>query len=143
MYSPQRYADGVLTDVERLKGEGFELIKLKNLWDSEQYKGINSQWHRPETGLRFEVQFHTPESFEAKELTHGAYERIRGISFTTSNAPNSSPSSAAPMPISLPPNEPLRLKISRRRSMAEQITYYAIVDQFSSLETASRTSFVA
>ena len=42
------------------------------------YKGINSQWRRPETGLRFEVQFHTEESLEAKELTHGAYERIRG-----------------------------------------------------------------
>ena len=76
-YSPQRYADGVLVDVDQLKAEGFELIKLKNLWPSEQYKGINTQWRRPETGLRFEVQFHTPESLEAKELTHEAYERIR------------------------------------------------------------------
>ncbi len=78
IYSPQRYAGGVQADVERLKAEGFELIKLKNLWADEQYKGVNSQWCRPETGLRFEVQFHTPESLEAKELTHGAYERIRG-----------------------------------------------------------------
>jgi hypothetical protein len=77
-YSPQRYADGIHADVVRLKAEGFELIKLKNLWAEEQYKGINSQWHRPETGLRFEVQFHTQESLEAKELTHEAYERIRG-----------------------------------------------------------------
>jgi hypothetical protein len=77
-YPPQRYADGVRADVERLKSEGFELIKLKNLWAEEQYKGINSQWCRPGTGLRFEVQFHTPESLDAKELTHGAYERLRG-----------------------------------------------------------------
>jgi hypothetical protein len=77
-YCPQRYADGVQADVERLKAERFELIKLKNLWADEQYKGINSQWCRPETGLRFEVQFHTSESLEAKELTHEAYERIRG-----------------------------------------------------------------
>jgi hypothetical protein len=76
-YSPQRYAEGTLADVERVKAEGFELVKLKNLWTDDQYKGINSQWRRPETGLRFEVQFHTPESLEAKELTHGAYERIR------------------------------------------------------------------
>jgi hypothetical protein len=76
-YGPERYADGVLTDVDRLKAEGFELVKLKNLWAEEQYKGINSQWRRPETGLRVEVQFHTPESLEAKELTHEAYERIR------------------------------------------------------------------
>jgi hypothetical protein len=72
-----RYADGVLADVDALKAEGFELLKLKNLWRAEQYKGINSQWRRPDTGLRFEMQFHTPESREAKELTHQAYERIR------------------------------------------------------------------
>jgi hypothetical protein len=78
IYGPERYAEGVLSDVDRLKSEGFELIKLKNLWAGEQYKGINSQWRRSETGLRFEVQFHTPESLEAKELTHEAYEGIRG-----------------------------------------------------------------
>ena len=27
--------------------------------------------------MRFEVQFHTPNSREAKELTHKAYERLR------------------------------------------------------------------
>lgn len=77
VYGEKHYTDGVLADVDRLKAEGFELIKLKNLWTKDQYKGINSQWCRPETGLRFEVQFHTPESREAKELTHKAYERLR------------------------------------------------------------------
>jgi hypothetical protein len=76
-YPSERYADGVLADIDMIKAEGFELIKLKNLWADNQYKGINSQWSRPETGLRFEMQFHTPESLEAKELTHEAYERIR------------------------------------------------------------------
>ena len=76
-YSPDGYADGVRADIERLKAAGFEEIKLKNLWSGSQYKGINTQWHRPETGLRFEVQFHTPESLQAKELTHRAYERLR------------------------------------------------------------------
>ena len=76
-YGDDRYTDGVRTDVDRLKTEGFELVKLKNLWTKEQYKGINSQWRIPETGVRFEVQFHTPTSLEAKELTHKAYERLR------------------------------------------------------------------
>jgi hypothetical protein len=76
-YSESRYTDGVLADVERVLGAGYELLKLKNLWAKDQYKGVNSQWCRPETGLRFEVQFHTPESREAKELTHQAYERLR------------------------------------------------------------------
>jgi hypothetical protein len=76
-YSETHYSDGVLADVERLKGAGYELLKLKNLWSKDQYKGVNSQWRRPESGLRFEVQFHTQESQQAKELTHEAYERLR------------------------------------------------------------------
>jgi hypothetical protein len=76
-YPSERYAEGVLADVDRLKAEGFELIKLKNLWHADQYKGVNSQWRVIESGTRFEMQFHTPESREAKELTHEAYERIR------------------------------------------------------------------
>ena len=46
-------------------------------WSKDQYKGINSQWIDPESGQRFEVQFHTRISFEAKQLTHDAYERLR------------------------------------------------------------------
>ena len=56
--------------IERLKGEGFELHTLKNSWSDDQYKGINVQWIEPDTGQRFEVQFHTRISFEAKQLTH-------------------------------------------------------------------------
>ena len=76
-YSAERYSEGVLIDVNRLKSEGFELIKLKNLWHTDQYKGVNSQWRIPETETRFEMQFHTPQSLDAKEITHEAYERIR------------------------------------------------------------------
>jgi hypothetical protein len=76
-YRESRYTQGVWTDIERLKGEGFELRTLKNSWSGEEYKGINSQWIEPDTGQRFEVQFHTRISFEAKQLTHDAYERIR------------------------------------------------------------------
>jgi hypothetical protein len=53
------------------------LHKLKNSWSGEQYKGVNSQWIEPGSGQRFEVQFHTRTSFEAKQLTHDAYERLR------------------------------------------------------------------
>jgi hypothetical protein len=76
-YTDQHYATGVRSDLDRLHARGFELTKLKNSWESDQYKGINSQWREPETGQRFEVQFHTETSFKAKQVTHGAYERIR------------------------------------------------------------------
>jgi hypothetical protein len=76
-YRETRYTQGVWSDIERLKGEGFKLHQLKNSWSGEEYKGINSQWIEPATGQRFEVQFHTRISFEAKQLTHDAYKRIR------------------------------------------------------------------
>jgi hypothetical protein len=76
-YRESSYTQSVQADIGRLKDQGFELHKLRNSWSDEQYKGINSQWTEPDTGQRFEVQFHTRISFEAKQLTHGAYERLR------------------------------------------------------------------
>jgi hypothetical protein len=76
-YREAYYTQGVWRDIERLKGQGFELHKLKNSWSEEEYQGINSQWIEPDTGQRFEVQFHTRISFEAKQLTHDAYKRLR------------------------------------------------------------------
>ena len=69
--------------------KGSSSSKLKNLWTSDQYKGINSQWRRAGDGLRFEVQFHTQSSLEAKELTHKAYERIRSIRLRRPSAESS------------------------------------------------------
>jgi hypothetical protein len=85
-YGESGYADGVRADTERLKSQGFEQIKLKNSWTSDQYRGINSQWRHPESGVRFEVQFHTRVSFEAKQLSHGAYERLRNPQTTRPEA---------------------------------------------------------
>ena len=77
-YSDERYTAGITADLERLTACGCELAKpLKNSWESDQYKGINTQWREPTTGQLFEVQFHTQASFEAKQLSHAAYERIR------------------------------------------------------------------
>ena len=76
-YREAYYAQGVWTDIERLKNQGFELDKLRNNWDGDEYKGINSQWIEPDSGQRFELQFHTSISFDAKQLTHDAYERLR------------------------------------------------------------------
>ena len=56
----------------------YRMIYSKNHWrDDPEYKGINTRWVTPE-GQLFEVQFHTAESYHAKqEVTHGSYERLR------------------------------------------------------------------
>jgi hypothetical protein len=82
-YGEDRYTQGVVADLTRLKSQGLELDRLKNTWNSGQYKGINTQWLEPSSGVRFEVQFHTQASLDAKELTHEAYERIRSMTQRT------------------------------------------------------------
>ena len=83
-YDEAAYTDNVRKDVERLEARGFTQLERRNTWTSDQYKGINSRWREPESGVIFEVQFHTRASLEAKELTHKAYERIRGVTATES-----------------------------------------------------------
>jgi hypothetical protein len=62
------------TDV--LKANGFELGVRKNEWSNDEYKGVNTRWRDHESGCRFEIQFHTHESWQVKQATHNAYTRI-------------------------------------------------------------------
>ena len=79
-YDEVPYTRAVQADIARMKEQGFKLDILKNSWSHDQYKGINSQWIDPQTGQRFEMQFHTRISFEAKQITHTSYERLRSKS---------------------------------------------------------------
>jgi hypothetical protein len=85
-YSESTYAAGVQDDVKRLEDRGFNKVELRNTWDNDQYKGINTRWREPKSGTLFEVQFHTQASLEAKELTHKAYERIRSTALDAERA---------------------------------------------------------
>ena len=78
-YPDDKYSQGVRTDIQRLKDAGFEPAEFRNTWTDPEYKGINSRWKIPENGQLFEVQLHTQASFEAKEETHTAYERLRTL----------------------------------------------------------------
>jgi hypothetical protein len=72
------YASTYEKTVAELKAQGYTLEKTKNTWgDTGPYRGINQQWKTP-SGQQFEVQFHTPESFNTKEvLNHKMYEEAR------------------------------------------------------------------
>jgi hypothetical protein len=75
-YDDESYTEGVYATETRIEEHGFDLVLRKPGWDGEEYKGINSQWRDPDSGLLFEVQFHTHASWEAKQETHSAYERL-------------------------------------------------------------------
>jgi len=76
-FQPDVYTRGYYDIKERLESRGYEMYYSKNWWTNPEYKGINTRWVTQD-GQRFEMQFHTPDSFHAKHyVTHAAYERIR------------------------------------------------------------------
>jgi hypothetical protein len=77
-FEPESYVDGYWDIKQRLEEKSCTMVYSRNYWrDDPEYKGINTRWATAE-GQRFEVQFHTPESFYAKHhITHDAYERRR------------------------------------------------------------------
>jgi hypothetical protein len=76
-FQPETYTRGYYDIKERMESRGYEMYESRNSWGDAEYKGINTRWVTSDA-QRFEVQFHTPESFHAKEhITHAAYERIR------------------------------------------------------------------
>jgi hypothetical protein len=74
---PDRYVETTNGATALLQDAGFDLGVRKNLWSNDEYKGVNTRWLDPATGCRFEVQFHTHESWRVKQLTHETYERIQ------------------------------------------------------------------
>lgn len=68
-------------NISKHMGEmGYKTIRVKNFWLNKRsaYKGVNCVFETRE-GQRFEVQFHTPESYELKDgkEMHGMYEEHR------------------------------------------------------------------
>lgn len=73
----EAYTDGVDEILKVLDERGFTFDKVKNYWGSEGYKGINTNPVTPD-GFVFEIQFHTQDSYDAKEVkTHALYEIVR------------------------------------------------------------------
>jgi len=88
-FPEERYTSGVLQLCSVLTDAGFELYERKNAWadESKAYQGVNSSWMERERGRLFEVQMHTPASWQAKQESHHAYE--------IAEAPSSSPQQRA------------------------------------------------
>lgn len=77
-FRDENYVRGYGDVHQRLVASGCELVYRRNHWLNDgQYKGVNCRWKAPD-GHLFELQFHTAESYFAKEnLTHPAYRRAR------------------------------------------------------------------
>ena len=83
---PEQLVHDYFEIVDQLKEKGYTVSEVKNTWTNpySPYKGINTNVLTP-SGYEFEIQYHTPESFELKNgKLHDLYEEQRKIKDTKS-----------------------------------------------------------
>ena len=73
---PKVYVDKTTEVLKALEDAGYTVVKFKNFWAGDLYKGLNTKLLTPD-GMMIEVQFHTPESYDTKEREHEYYEVSR------------------------------------------------------------------
>lgn len=80
--SSKTLADKTLNSIDAFARSGYNTVEVKNTWlnSMNPYKGINTTVTAP-NGQKFEMQYHTPESFELKNgEMHKLYEQWRLLS---------------------------------------------------------------
>jgi hypothetical protein len=80
-FGDDTYTEQTLSVIKLLMSKGFETITIKNFWlkQDDPYSGVNTFVKSPD-GYVFEIQYHTPQSFEIKDgLMHKLYEDRRII----------------------------------------------------------------
>ena len=80
LFDSDIYVDRVLEVQGALLEQGWEEYdhKWTNYFRSgDAYDGYNTVMVNPETGQRFELQYHTPESKDIVDVIHKTYEEFR------------------------------------------------------------------
>jgi len=74
------YEETVLKKLSLLQKDGFMVYDLNNAWGKSTYQGLNVTL-KNQDGLLVELQFHTPDSFNVKQvMNHDLYELSRNTS---------------------------------------------------------------
>ena len=129
-YPEDRYTEGVLGDLGQLTAQGFTEVQRLNFWTRPgEHKGIVSCWRQPQSGTLLEVQFHTRPSYQAWQLTHPAYERLRHRTPATPSVQISRLSSARYTALRSAAGSRPR---GEADGIPETVAFYAIVDAVSS-----------
>lgn len=72
------YRKNIAITLNELEQKGYKVVNPKNTWkDGSRYKGVNVNLEKELNGevMKFELQFHTPESYQIKgHMTHDVYE---------------------------------------------------------------------
>lgn len=85
--APDTLTDKTLEVIDALYRKGYDTIEIKNYWlmSFNPYNGINTVIVSP-NGLKFELQYHTKESYAIREKIHDLYEEWRNLPETCEKA---------------------------------------------------------
>lgn len=73
----RQYTEVLQDTLRTLKDGKHKVLRVTNYWETPNYKGVNVVMRNPQ-GIKYELQFHTPESIDVKEnISHKFYELIR------------------------------------------------------------------
>lgn len=72
----------------------YRVLKFRNAWGGKFYQGINVQLLDP-SGIKTELQFHTPNSYAIKQASHEVYEIRRNPASTPAEAAEATAKSIA------------------------------------------------
>ena len=75
------YSRQVPEAMEKLTNNNYKVLKFHNAWGGKFYQGINVQLLNP-SGIKTELQFHTPNSYAIKQASHEVYEIRRNPAST-------------------------------------------------------------
>ena len=78
LFDPKTYVANITAAIATMKAKGYQFVKLWNGWTKSDgtYMGVNATF-KTAKGQLFELQFHTPETFNIKTKTHPIYEQAR------------------------------------------------------------------
>ena len=87
--NPDNYVNNYYKVIDALEKKGYTVDSVENYWikKGNAYNGINTVVLEKD-GQKFEIQYHTKESFEIKQKMHPFYEKQRLINDANSNEYN-------------------------------------------------------
>ncbi|MGK5548224.1 hypothetical protein ACSNOH_26370 [Streptomyces sp. URMC 127] len=78
-FPPDSYTEGVRHTYALLHERGYAIVpgSEQNTWEDPVHKAFRAVWQRPDGAARFEIAFHTPDSYWAGTENRFLYDRYR------------------------------------------------------------------
>ncbi|MEH6375907.1 hypothetical protein V7793_16445 [Streptomyces sp. KLMMK] len=79
VFDVKSYTEGVRHTYALLHERGYVIVpgSEQNTWEDPVHKGFRAVWQQPDGTVKFEIAFHTPDSFRVKTENHLLYDLYR------------------------------------------------------------------